>query len=186
MSKFIPYTPATNVSGMEAVAIKVRAFITSFVRWLTADMYASIPEPGRHPSFRNRPSRHSLAAGGSGTAPGNRQMTRAPQTRGHAFRARSVRAPPAFEAGSPRCPAGKCPVSTRPTDPMHRHDLPDRPLYPGRPPVSWMKVPTRVGIISTCNSGPRRGRRRNRSGWGPSGPTNAGLEHRSHRIGRPE
>jgi len=47
------------------------------------------PEPGRHPPFRNRPSRRRLAAGGSGTALGNRQPTRAPGTRGQGFSARS-------------------------------------------------------------------------------------------------
>ena len=56
-----------------------------------------------------------------------------------------MHAPPPFEAGFPRAPADKCPVSPRPTDPMHRYCPSDLPRYPRRQPVSWMMIPTRAG-----------------------------------------
>ena len=36
-SKFMPYTPARKLNGMNIVAIMVNTFITSFIRLLTLD-----------------------------------------------------------------------------------------------------------------------------------------------------
>ena len=58
--KFIPYTPATNVSGMKIVATTVNVFITWFMRcpWMEKNRLMLLSDERRF--YHNRPAKSNI------------------------------------------------------------------------------------------------------------------------------